>query len=324
MNTIDVGKFICELRKEKGLTQKELAKNLNVTDKAVSKWETGKCYPDIEMLEKISTLFNVSINEILSGEKIQPEKIQEQADKNIIQVIKKSNKEKSKGQIIALILSIITFISGFYALYQSFTTKKNQHISIQTYSQNPTAVFNELSAAIYKEFQISTYTVCTDSHIVYDKDGNVTDIYMLLWDSHTFKEISVRYWLHDITGTPQTSITLSQKDFDLNIDGIHFNKYINLLSTENIGRVVELSGNTTDYGYSLHNDSYMWKTVEENDNYGILPYNYSFLYKDGDIIPFTNASQIEGKLFEIAVLINEVSENENQLQGSCALINIPR
>ena len=64
MNRFDVGRFIAQLRKENGLTQKELAEKLNVTDKAFSKWETGKCYPDIETIEKISHLFEISINEM--------------------------------------------------------------------------------------------------------------------------------------------------------------------------------------------------------------------------------------------------------------------
>lgn len=324
MNTFDVGKFISELRKEKGLTQKELAENLNITDKAVSKWETGKCYPDIEMVERLSQLFNVSINEILNGERILLEEVQKEADKTIVQVIKNSKKEKHKGRIIALILSFITLVSGAFAIYQAVNSPKTEHISLQMYSQNRSSVFNEISAAIYKEFYISSYTVCTDSYVRYDKNGEVTYIDMRLWDSHTFKEISVKYWLNDETDTPETSITMFQNDYDLNIDGIHFNKYINFLSTEDIGKVVEMSGNTTDFGYAINNDSNMWKTIEENDTYGILPENYSYLYINGDIIAFTNANQIEGKLFEVAVLADIEKDNENSVQSSCALINIPR
>lgn len=73
MNAADVGKFIAVRRKKKSLTQKELAAQMNVTDKAVSKWETGNFYPDIEMIEKLSEIFEVSINEILSGKRIEPE-----------------------------------------------------------------------------------------------------------------------------------------------------------------------------------------------------------------------------------------------------------
>lgn len=116
MNTVDVGKFIFELRKERKLTQKELAQELNVTDKAISKWETGKCYPDIEMLEKLSVLFDVSINEILSGKKSKPENQIIEAEKNIVDVMKNSKRIKNKWQIIAFILSLVSVISCFFSI----------------------------------------------------------------------------------------------------------------------------------------------------------------------------------------------------------------
>lgn len=147
---------------------------------------------------------------------------------------------------------------------------------------------------------------------------------MNLWDKHTFKEVSIKYWLSDKKSLPQVSITMYQNNKDLNIDGIHFNKYIAFLSQNNIGSIVKKSGNTTEYGYWINNDNYMYKTIEDNDNYGILPDNYCYLYIDGEIIPFTNANQIEGKVFEIAVCVNAENDNENTLTGSCALINIPR
>ena len=67
MDKEKTGQLITELRKEKGLTQKQLADALNVTDKAVSKWERGLSFPDISMLEPISELLGISIMEILAG-----------------------------------------------------------------------------------------------------------------------------------------------------------------------------------------------------------------------------------------------------------------
>lgn len=324
MNTVEVGRFIAELRKEKELTQKQLAENLGVTDKAVSKWETGKCYPDIETIEKLSIIFDVSINEILSGKKINPENIQENADKNIVLALKNTKRVKQKGQIIILILGIISFIFGVISLIQVLNSEDYDHISLEMYSTNNSSVFNEISSAIYKEFYISSETVCTESYIRYDSSGDITYIDMKLWDKHTFKEVSIKYWLSDENSLPQVSITMYQNNKDLNIDGIHFNKYINFLSTKNIGKIVEKSGNTTEYGYWINNDSYMYKTIEENSNYGILPNNYSYIYIDGEIVPFTNANQTEGKVFEIAVCVDTVNTDENTITGSCALINFPR
>lgn len=69
MNSEKIAEFITELRKQKGMTQKELAQKLNITDKAVSKWERGQSYPDITILPQLSELFGVSINELLNGER---------------------------------------------------------------------------------------------------------------------------------------------------------------------------------------------------------------------------------------------------------------
>lgn len=71
MNTGEFGKFLSRLRKEKGLTQLQLAEKLNVTDKAISRWETGKNYPDIEIFEDLSKILDVSISELLEGKKIE-------------------------------------------------------------------------------------------------------------------------------------------------------------------------------------------------------------------------------------------------------------
>ena len=67
MDQVKIGKFIAQCRKEKGLTQMQLAEALNITDRAVSKWETGKGYPDITLLEPIAEAFCVSVTELISG-----------------------------------------------------------------------------------------------------------------------------------------------------------------------------------------------------------------------------------------------------------------
>lgn len=70
MENIDLGAFIAQLRKEAGMTQKELADRIHVTDKAVSKWETGKGFPDIKLLDPLSRALGVSLAELVQGERI--------------------------------------------------------------------------------------------------------------------------------------------------------------------------------------------------------------------------------------------------------------
>ena len=68
MNNTNTGNLIRELRKEKSMTQKELADLLNITDRAVSKWERGLCAPDISLLEPLAVILNVNVSDLISGE----------------------------------------------------------------------------------------------------------------------------------------------------------------------------------------------------------------------------------------------------------------
>ena len=116
MDKEKTGQLITELRKEKGLTQKQLAEALNVTDKAVSKWERGLSFPDISMLEPISELLGVSIMEILAGER-QPEDgtmTREQAQELINASVELGDEEirhkKERSRLIIIILIILAML----------------------------------------------------------------------------------------------------------------------------------------------------------------------------------------------------------------------
>ena len=84
MNQEKIGKFILKLRKEKKMTQQELADKLNVTDRAVSHWENGRSIPDVSLYKPICEIFNITVNEFLSGEKLSKEDNINKADENLI------------------------------------------------------------------------------------------------------------------------------------------------------------------------------------------------------------------------------------------------
>ena len=83
MDPTQTGAWIAALRKEMGLTQKELAERLRVTDKAVSRWETGKGYPDISLLPALAEALGCTINELLSGKRLSPEEAPAAAEENL-------------------------------------------------------------------------------------------------------------------------------------------------------------------------------------------------------------------------------------------------
>lgn len=117
MDKLSVGRFIAEQRKARQMTQKQLAEKLNVTDKAVSKWETGKCYPDVEMLEKLSSFFGVTVNDTLSGKILSESNMVEETDKNIIRIMKDTKKEKRKSGLLLIVIGVILSAVLFYFLF---------------------------------------------------------------------------------------------------------------------------------------------------------------------------------------------------------------
>ena len=86
MDQVRVGKYIASLRKQASLTQEELGEKIGVTNKTVSRWENGNYMPDIEMLQLLSKVFDVGINDLLAGEKIADEDFRQKAEENIIEV----------------------------------------------------------------------------------------------------------------------------------------------------------------------------------------------------------------------------------------------
>ncbi len=83
MDMVKMGSFLAELRKEHKLTQAELGEKLGVTNKTVSRWETGNYMPPVEMLEELSSMYGLTINELLSGKKLSTEEYKEMAESNI-------------------------------------------------------------------------------------------------------------------------------------------------------------------------------------------------------------------------------------------------
>lgn len=112
MNQVKIGKFISEKRKEKKLTQQQLAEKLGVSDRAISNWENGKNMPDISLFPIISRELDVTVNDLMSGEKVDKKEYQEKFEENIIYTIDETIKKENKFLKIIL-WTIFSFIFLF-------------------------------------------------------------------------------------------------------------------------------------------------------------------------------------------------------------------
>ena len=112
MNMQKIGAFLAELRKENKYTQDELGEKIGVTNKTVSRWENGNYLPPVEMLQILSKLYNVSINELLSGERLNEKQYKENAEEYIVVDLMKKRKEAKKRIAVSLVVSVITILVG--------------------------------------------------------------------------------------------------------------------------------------------------------------------------------------------------------------------
>ena len=127
MNQEKIGKFILELRREKNMSQQELADKLGVTDRAISHWENGRRLPDYSLLPILCDILSISINELFRGEKISKEDYKKKADENLMNALENSSftlqekiiyykKKWKKEHISTMVFATISWVVLLVAL----------------------------------------------------------------------------------------------------------------------------------------------------------------------------------------------------------------
>ncbi len=128
INQEKIGAFILELRKEQGMTQKQLADKIGVSDKAISRWETGRGIPDTSIMPELCDILQINVNELLSGQHLSEDDYNEQAEVNMVDLMKNSEEIKREsrlnsfwalvgvGMLFFLICLVIVMSGGFRAL----------------------------------------------------------------------------------------------------------------------------------------------------------------------------------------------------------------
>lgn len=129
MNQENTGKFIAQCRKEMGLTQASLAEKLGITDRAVSKWETGKSMPDASLMLELCEILKINVNELLSGEHISMDHYQDIAEQNLIEIKKQETIANKKLLFFESVLILIAMVP---ALVMSITASYLCTLQIDT------------------------------------------------------------------------------------------------------------------------------------------------------------------------------------------------
>ena len=125
MDQVKIGKFIAHCRKEKNMTQAELAEKLNITDRAISKWETGKGMPDSSIMLELCDELDISVNELLSGEMIRMDNYNKVAEKNFIKFQKEKEDSDKRLLFTEIIIGSIVTISFLLMIFLSIFAIEN-------------------------------------------------------------------------------------------------------------------------------------------------------------------------------------------------------
>ena len=238
MDTEKMGALIARMRKEKGLTQKELALQLHVTDRAVSKWERGICCPDISLLEDLANILGVSISSLLNGEKEV-----ESAIKTTITYATESRKQKVKqfvNQLLLmtmsflLVLTLLIFLNVEKRFYQKYYTRMSSGVGVSIHDlgrKNYEDIFDEVESKalkvlhnqgkytneeyeeITKYVQHITENVQKNKELYYKKALSFQEIYHLAYFEELIPVNSFDYY-------PMISKTLQKYQPNVQIEGL--------------------------------------------------------------------------------------------------------
>ena len=127
MDLIKIGKYIAGKRKSLGMTQKQLAEKLGMSDKSVSKWERGVCLPDVSVYKELCSILGISLNEFLAGEDIAQENLIQKSETNIIEVIKDNINKKKCLKVMKYILLVISIFALSVLGFAIYRLKKPQN-----------------------------------------------------------------------------------------------------------------------------------------------------------------------------------------------------
>ena len=286
MNQERIGKFIAKCRKDKKMTQQELAEKLGVTDKSIGNWENGRNMPDLSLFKPLCDELDITINELLSGERLKKEEYQEKFEENIINTIDYSSKkiniirnnlgivllvlgilisftamtmfasESSWGSIYS-VLGVIISLIGVSKLTKNYNYSKRLIICIVYFALSLGALFIIDYISVISLRQLPRFcTIKTGNEYVYECDNPLYSVYRV--NSNTPNEYIIIDTNHkySIDTIPVVPFNRSKSGIDNIIK--YKNKYVG--NNSNDGNLIS-SLPLSEYGYVFEID---------NDNLGLI------------------------------------------------------
>ena len=178
MNQVKIGKFIAECRKKNGLTQMQLAEKLNITDRAVSKWENGKSLPDSSIMLELCEVLGISVNDLLSGEVVTMNNYDENLEKNLIKMVKEKERADERLLSVEIVMGVVGVILCLALIFVACYVPMTDWLRIVLGSIGFVFIF-VIAFCLLKIEQVAGYYECEHCHHKY-----VPTYQSVLWAMH--------------------------------------------------------------------------------------------------------------------------------------------
>ena len=301
MNENKTGAFIFTLRKEKGLTQVQLAEKINVTDKAVSRWETGKGMPDSSLLIPLSNTLGVTVNELLTGEKIPEESFTQKSEANLVNAVQKTEKaiKQKKTAKLFLIIAVIFCVVSISLLVKNVIDAQNTIAFTGDFkTKNRIAVIELLLDLNNHNRYFSENTVCTNFDISLDSDGNFIKAEIIMNDEFLHEYINIILFSPSEQPEQLSYRILRKRDFS-STDGILFTDLCEFLKNEDIIEAATKYSEIKKFDtFNLTGTSTLYFNFNDQSH---IYFGDQHLFEDGKLKKVSNASGMNGKYYEIGV-----------------------
>ena len=178
MDQIKIGKFIAECRKNNGFTQMQLAEKLNITDRAVSKWENGKSLPDSSIMLELCKELKISVNDLLSGEVVEMTNYNEQNEKIILEMVKEKERADERLLTIEIVIGTISTVLSLALCFVASFVPMADWLRIVLFGTGFIFLF-VIAFCMLKIEQVAGYYECEHCHHKYVPTYN-----SVLWAMH--------------------------------------------------------------------------------------------------------------------------------------------
>ena len=201
MNQEKIGKFLADVRKEKGLTQQELAKIVGVTDRAISNWENGRRMPDISLFKVLCEALDISLNELLAGEKILVEEKEKRSEEILLKTLTKEERNKKRLQKSFYLLGI----SVFLLILIIFFIYKTMYPNIDIYKVDFNYLDQDELSKVFEKDNVAIYYYGVSDLFLCNQKNRCFDFVSALKNKQTSILNMHEYWQGEHARTVQTS-----------------------------------------------------------------------------------------------------------------------